>query len=228
MNMNNHSQPNRLLRTLVIVSAGIHFIILMHIAGIYNGKALVFIELTLDSFSGQQVRNIPRPRPRPREPSKVYDVSRPPVDNRPIYKMKQVKMDTISSDFSDELIEGIGEHEIPSVPGMAVNDWRGLMQSNFDEFQTANAYLEMVRYRIEKYKQYPSSAKAERREGRVTVRFIIRRNGSVEAVMVFKSSNNRMLDEAALEAVRKAGPFPPQRFFEEDVPIELSIVFELT
>ncbi|PXF58968.1 MAG: energy transducer TonB [Deltaproteobacteria bacterium] len=45
-----------------------------------------------------------------------------------------------------------------------------------------------------------------------------------------KTSGNKTLDRAALTAVKDAVPFPkaPTSFFKGDIPLELTIVFELS
>jgi len=45
-----------------------------------------------------------------------------------------------------------------------------------------------------------------------------------------KTSRYKVLDIAALKAVKDAAPFPkpPSRFFKGEIPLELTVVFELT
>ncbi|MCR4266221.1 energy transducer TonB, partial [Nitratireductor sp. ZSWI3] len=56
--------------------------------------------------------------------------------------------------------------------------------------------------------RYPSAAKRERLRGEVQVRFTVARNGSVSGISVVRSSGSPVLDQAALETVRRAAPFP--------------------
>lgn len=56
--------------------------------------------------------------------------------------------------------------------------------------------------------RYPSAAKRQRLKGEVHVRFTIARNGSVSAIRVARSSGSEILDQAAIETVRRAAPFP--------------------
>ena len=44
---------------------------------------------------------------------------------------------------------------------------------------------------------------------KVTLRYSLARNGSVSSVRVEKTSGNQSFDDSALQAVRRASPFPP-------------------
>lgn len=63
-----------------------------------------------------------------------------------------------------------------------------------------------IRARIEARKRYPAAA--GRAQGRVTVALSVARTGALGGVSVARSSGNAALDQAALEAVRRAGRFP--------------------
>jgi protein TonB len=66
-----------------------------------------------------------------------------------------------------------------------------------------------IRRRIEAAKRYPDSARRDGVHGTVAVRFRVTSDGQVERVEVVRSSGSRALDEASLETIRKAAPFPP-------------------
>jgi protein TonB len=224
-------RPNWLLRGLVGVSLGIHFVVFMHIAGLYKSKAMTYIELTLKDTTKPPKRSIPRPRYRPRTPNQPQDIKTLKITQRPIPHLKPVKMEPTERDLPDSLVERMGMPEIPNVPGLAISDWRpGELDTTSDEYASSNSYLEMVRLRIEKHKRYPAAARIRQKEGRVTVRFVITPEGNVKAIKVMKTSRHRVLDTAALKAVEDAAPFPkpPRRFFEGEIPLELTVVFELT
>jgi protein TonB len=88
----------------------------------------------------------------------------------------------------------------------------------------------MVRLRIERHKEYPDIARVRDMEGSVTLRFVITAQGGVKGAEVVKSSRHTLLDTAALRAVTDAAPFPepPPRLFEGEIPLELTIIFELS
>ena len=132
----------------------------------------------------------------------------------------------------DGLVEGIAVPDLPETPGLQVADWAPgtLVDDAGGDLVTAQSYLEMVRLKIEQNKKYPDLARVRSIEGRVTIRFVITAEGAVREVEITKHSRNKDLDTAAVKAVRAAAPFskPPQRFFEGEIPLELTIVFELT
>lgn len=64
-----------------------------------------------------------------------------------------------------------------------------------------------IRARIERQKRYPTAA--GRAQGRVTVLLTVTRAGALASVRVATGSGSAALDAAALDAVRRAGRFPP-------------------
>ncbi len=91
-------------------------------------------------------------------------------------------------------------------------------------------FLALIRARIERCKRYPLVARRRRWEGRVVVRFALRRDGSLASVQVVHGSGIRALDRAAVRAVRKAAPFPefPADLAAQTLELEVPIVFDLT
>lgn len=70
----------------------------------------------------------------------------------------------------------------------------------------SNAYNALVVGHLEKFKRYPLAAR--RAVGKTTVRFVINRGGVVTDAQVVRSSGNAVLDQAALDIVHRASPFP--------------------
>lgn len=71
------------------------------------------------------------------------------------------------------------------------------------------AYKARVRQAVAEHKHYPALARRLREEGRVVVAFTLESSGALVAVHIKQSSGSERLDEAALQAVRDAAPFPP-------------------
>ena len=86
-----------------------------------------------------------------------------------------------------------------------------------------------MRMKIESRKKYPAAAMKQQMQGRVAVRFTIASDGTISGLEVRQPSRYRLLDDAALEAVKAASPFPrpPAKLFNGPVRVEISIVFEL-
>ena len=212
------TKPNWLLRCLVGISLGIHLMIFMHISGVYHSEALTYIELTLKDFSKPPSRNIPRPRLLPKTPRRPKDIKRLTVRESVIPSLKDMKMDPLEKNLPDSLVESISTPDIPD----------NLIDTS--DQVTSNDYFEMVRLRIESHKRYPAAAKTRQIEGRVTIRFVIESDGSISSSKIVESARHRALDQAALSAVKDASPFPrpPRNLFNGPIPLEITIMFELT
>jgi periplasmic protein TonB len=78
--------------------------------------------------------------------------------------------------------------------------------------QSGNANLSnydgKVRSKLNRAFRYPVQAKREKLQGVAHVRFTLSANGSASNVSIVKSAGSPILDQAALEAVRRASPFP--------------------
>lgn len=222
--------PNWLLRGLILFSIGVHAFVFLHIAGIYRFEALTAIELTLRERERPAVRDIPRPRHRPERLPKPREIEPLAAQPRQMPDIQPMKMAPVDPDAPAALVETLAAPEAPRISAPPVAAWAADPPVEQGGFGTARDYFDMVRLRIESKKNYPSSARMRQVEGRVRVRFTIREDGSVEAVAVAESSRSRALDDAALDAVKASAPFPrpPRHLFSEDLPLEITILFELT
>jgi len=94
-----------------------------------------------------------------------------------------------------------------------------------------DAYLrfqDLVRRRIEDAKKYPHWARRQGFEGMSKVQFAISVDGQAHSIKIVASSGYDILDQAAMETVTKANPFPSPRIIKRDmVEIEVPIVFRL-
>ena len=70
-------------------------------------------------------------------------------------------------------------------------------------------YRNRIRLAVDGHKHYPRMARRLGLEGRVVLGFTILADGRLAGLRVVQSSGSELLDEAALEAVREAAPFPP-------------------
>jgi protein TonB len=230
--MDRPPRTHRLLSTLIILSVGVHTILLLHLSGVYRSRMLTYIELSLQNVSASPVRDIPRPRPRPKTPEPDDPLKKISVAQRPLPRFKPLAMAPMQKNRPDSIVEGISVPHVPQAPGVDSAAWvSGLkVQEAAPEFMTAAGYLDMVKLKIESRKRYPETAKTRRIEGRVKVHFILSRDGSVRDVTISKGTRHSELNTAALNAVRSAAPFPrpPSTLFKGDLALELIIVFELT
>jgi protein TonB len=120
----------------------------------------------------------------------------------------------------------------PVAGGLAVTAGRAALSNAHmgNSHNSANDYYQMVRTRLENQKQYPASARQRGQEGRVTVYFVIASDGGVSESRIIKASRFPVLDAAALDTIRRCVPFPspPSDYFHGPVPLQITIVFELT
>lgn len=209
---------NRLLAALILVSAALHALVALRVAGLYDLGAQSFIELELKEPERPSVRNIPRPprrsKPPPLEPAaRQIEPDLPSL--QPVPAARQ-EVDAFAA-------------EVP-----APKPWTGFEGSieapSVFSFGSARDYFEMVRLKIQSRKKYPRVALERQIEGKVVVHFVIESDGRVTSVDLVQRSGHEILNQAALEAVRAASPFPrpPKRFFGGPVSLEVAIVFELT
>jgi len=249
-------RPNLLLHGFILLSLGIHILVFFHVAGIYERQAISYIELSMYQISKPNVRVIPMPRMREKAPDQI---SKPSVRVIPMPRMREkapevsvgkivqvkkfhvpnIKIDVVENYKIDQSYEKINLPQLPdymntagfSVPGLKIQSQVTDIQVHEEhiEFTSAKEYFEMLTLRIDYFKSYPESAKFRHIQGRVKVEFVLNRDGSLSGIKIIKSSRHKKLDQAALEAVSKASPFPrpPLYIFIPPVRLQISIQFEL-
>lgn len=232
VSMERTAPANRLLTALIVFSLVVHAGIFVHLSGIYRTSALSYIEMTLENIARPAAREIPRPRPRPKLPPPTGPVKKLNVIQRPLPRFRPLAAAPAEQRLPDTLMEAIHAPEVPTTPGVEATDWvpGPPGQEAAGEYMTADSYLDMVRLKIESRKRYPDSARAGNIEGRVTIRFVLLSDGSVRDIAVTRKSRSSALNMAARNAVERAAPFPrpPSNLFSGNLPLELTIVFELT
>lgn len=82
------------------------------------------------------------------------------------------------------------------------------------EGEVSADYMDLLKARIFEAWEYPDDAVRNGAEGIVRVAFILNASGRPAEIGVVRSSGNTSLDEAAVNAIRKAAPFGP---FTEDI-----------
>ena len=229
-----HMSVNWLLHGFILVSLGIHVLLFLHMAGIYENRAMSYIELTLQQVSKPSTRDIPSPRIR-RQPVQKTTVT--PIDPKP-FQVPKMKLDPVVTRTPTVTNDQIPLPQMPDTVSAApvpVTGFSAQPESVVDttdvqtEFTTARDYFEMLNLRIHSVKEYPESARSRHIQGRVKVKFVLLADGSLKEIQVLKSSRHKNLDEAAVTAVKKAAPFPrpPASLFKTPVTFQIHILFEL-
>lgn len=228
--MTGKRSSNRLLQGFILVSLAAHILIILHATGIYQSKALSYIELSLDQSSKPDIRVIPTPRIR-RTDIRVAEVKTAQVKD---FQVPKIQMDETPKPDSQDVLN------LPQLPdkmdasGLSGSGLKmaGLNTGNAEgqvQFTSAKEYFEMLNLRVQRFKEYPESAKSAHIEGRVHIEFVLLNDGTLSDIKILKSSRHKNLDEAALEAIKKASPFPrpPAFLFKTPVTMRISILFEL-
>lgn len=90
------------------------------------------------------------------------------------------------------------------------------------------AYAARVRSWLYAHKIYPRRARMRREEGVVRVRFVINRAGELLEGVIMGSSGKSLLDEEAIEMMRRASPFPSAPVGISGERIEFTAPIEFT
>ena len=92
--------------------------------------------------------------------------------------------------------------------------------------EVSKDYYNKVRRAIQKRHKYPPQASRLNWEGTATIRFVIKRDGTLQSVEVSESSGYVLLDNAAKNAVRTAAPFEPVPISQAGEEFSLSVPIE--
>ena len=80
-----------------------------------------------------------------------------------------------------------------------------------------------------KYKRYPRVAMDNNWEGKVVIRMVIGANTMISSMSIKTSSGHDVLDQAAMETLRKAKPLVqiPAGLRGKEFPIDINFIFNL-
>jgi len=91
-------------------------------------------------------------------------------------------------------------------------------------------YLDMLRQKVESIWHYPRKAAEQGIYGDLIVRFVILKDGSLGEVKVVRTSGHRMLDTAAVEALRDGVPYwpLPDGWDRQSLPITGRFIYSIS
>jgi periplasmic protein TonB len=88
--------------------------------------------------------------------------------------------------------------------------------------QEAAKFLKALESHISRYQRYPEAARRDRVHGKVQLVFSMLRDGTVTDVRIESSSGYSVLDQAAIDTIRRAAPLPR---IPAELPERLDILF---
>ncbi len=91
----------------------------------------------------------------------------------------------------------------------------------------ADPALDAIRRRIERTIFYPNEARRRGIEGTVELLFTLSADGHVQGVWVLRSSGSPILDEAAIQVVKQAAPYPIVADWPAVLQFQLPITYRL-
>jgi protein TonB len=91
------------------------------------------------------------------------------------------------------------------------------------------AYVSSIREKIARAKTYPPEARRQGSQGKTLVTFILGRDGQVVNLNIVEPSGQGILDNAAMQAVKDASPYPPipANLNQDSLSLKLPISFVL-
>ena len=99
--------------------------------------------------------------------------------------------------------------------------------SSQSSLAAADLSLELERW-LERRQNYPRAARRAGLQGEVRLRFLLSRGGQASGVRVVQSSGAAILDRAATDLLRDAGPLPwPEPLQAEAIEVEVPIRYTL-
>jgi TonB family protein len=92
----------------------------------------------------------------------------------------------------------------------------------------SDSLITLLHEAIQAQQQYPETALAMQRAGQATVEFTLAPDGKVSNLHLVKTSGTASLDQAAIEAVRSAGPFQHiEHYLSSTRQFQIDVIFEL-
>ena len=149
---------------------------------------------------------------------------------QPIKKVEPVqkKITPIIDKNATSIAQPIPKEVAPPMPAEAISKTPNILPQE-QVTQHLDSYSSLLANAIAKYKQYPKIAQMRGWQGTVIADLEIDSKGSVVSVKIKKSSTYEVLDNEALEMIKKASPFPtpPESLRGKNFNVLVPISFKL-
>ena len=226
-------KPNWLFRGLILFSVGVHLLLVLQMTRFYQPGNIARIELTLKQAATHSQREIPKPRTRLRPLTDSHDRVAAPAAAPQSLGMKPP---AYAMPAPIDPGRTSGKNQLPRIPvfeDTEVAAWQDEPEPMPEAVPSGNAghteneviYTDQVLRKIEAAKRYPKRARRRNIQGVVDIVFTIGSDGGIVSVKIVESSGSRILDRAAVDAVKRASPFPIPP--NGTTIIQLPIKFEL-
>ncbi len=197
--------PNYLLISLVLVSLLLHLALIWPLAQRLKPRQWVYVPVKLSTFAHQAQSSPPPAAPKSLPPTPV------PVKSA---RLRPIAQDALPVKAPVPPPTPVKAPEAPRLkplrtlarPLISPQEIESAWQEAQGRF---NKYVALIRARIERAKRYPLAAREMGLQGETTLRFVLSPKGELRKLQLLRSSGVQILDQAALEAVKKAAPFPP-------------------
>lgn len=130
------------------------------------------------------------------------------LKNRVLDDEAEVASSSVPGETSDTLAARVAASQPPAVQGAVLHDLADVRSETAANVEAEKARNVAVRQRLEHFKHYPASARRRGIEGAVDVSFRLNAEGRAEDMQLVSGSGYGILDDAALNTVRRAEPFP--------------------
>ena len=149
---------------------------------------------------------------------------------QPIKKVEpiQKKITPIIDKNATSIAQPLPKEVAPPAPAEAISKTPNIVPQE-QVTQHLESYSSLLANAIAKYKQYPKIAQMRGWQGTVIADLEIDSKGSVISVKIKKSSTYEVLDNEALEMIKKASPFPapPESLRGKNFNVLVPISFKL-
>lgn len=157
----------------------------------------------------------PQPEPVVAAPPKVEPKPEPtPVEPQPIREKKPIKKRRV-----ERATAARADRVAPDAPAAA---------SRASAAAAAASYRSILASHLQRFKQYPSSARANREQGTTSLNFTVTRNGRVTRSRLVRSSGFASLDQETLALIQRAQPLPSFPPDMREASVNFTVPFSFT
>lgn len=162
----------------------------------------------------EKVVEKPVEKPKPVEKKKVDHKKQPPKPVNNLAQTSKTKNENIAQTSANSQSQA---NTAPAAPVIGKLNY---------ETSKGNPIFGKIWSLIGKHKKYPQSAQRMRKHGNCLIAFLLHKNGVISNLKLLSSSGHEILDESALETVRKASKEFPKDL-DKDYQIEVPIAYKL-